>query len=79
MPGPGEKPAQIVITRPAYSPGDVADMLNAHKRTVLRWIKSGMLKCERITPAMYRIHADTLVELAERMGVVVIDKRLHAH
>ncbi len=52
--------------------GQAAERLQFSKQTVLRLIRAGELRAERIQPgAQYRILEDDLTEYAERRGVTL--------
>ncbi len=51
------------LSRPFYSPGDVAELAGVHPSTVLNWIRSGRLYAVRLSERTYRIPARAVVQL----------------
>ena len=64
---------RLIGLRPMMQPtGQAAERLQFSKQTVLRLIRAGELRAERIQPgAQYRILEDDLTEYAERRGVTL--------
>jgi excisionase family DNA binding protein len=56
------------LTKDWYTVAEVAELLNAHEKTVRGWIRGGQLKATRPSPRKTRIWRSDLVAYMARRG-----------
>lgn len=52
-------------TKKHYSPQEAADRCGLGYRTILRYIHNGKLRCQKISPKVWRVNGQDVDELAE--------------
>ena len=64
---------QSELTKEQYTIGEVAALLNIHVKTIQRWDREGIFKCERTHTNRRVINRDNLIELLNNRGMLFDD------
>lgn len=64
---------QSELTKEQYTIGEVAALLNIHVKTIQRWDREGIFKCERTHTNRRVINRDSLIEVLNNRGMLFND------
>ena len=64
---------QSELTKEQYTIGEVAALLNIHVKTIQRWDREGIFKCERTHTNRRVINRDNLMEVLNNRGMLFND------
>lgn len=64
---------QSELTKEQYTIGEVAALLNIHVKTIQRWDREGIFKCERTHTNRRVINRDNLIEVLNNRGMLFND------
>ena len=64
---------QSELTKEQYTIGEVAALLNIHVKTIQRWDREGIFKCERTHTNRRVINRDNLIEVLNNRGMLFDD------